>query len=93
MPIPSLSVRPVPLIATILRTHAGFRGDQLHDLLAAAHIVAEQGQRLVGWRKVPVDADRADLGDLLGAGDGLGELVELGDDLARSEVFQAQSRA
>ena len=26
-------------------------------------IIAEQGQRLVGWRKVPVSADRADLGE------------------------------
>ncbi|MHB8903135.1 MAG: glutamate synthase central domain-containing protein, partial [Thermoguttaceae bacterium] len=46
-------------------------------------IIAQQGQRLVGWRPVPVDADRADLGEtartseprieqlLVAAGDGL----------------------
>jgi glutamate synthase (NADPH/NADH) large chain len=26
-------------------------------------IIAEQGQRLVGWRRVPTDADKADIGD------------------------------
>ncbi len=29
---------------------------------AVAQIVADQGQRLLGWRPVPVDADRADIG-------------------------------
>ncbi|NLS98279.1 MAG: glutamate synthase large subunit [Planctomycetaceae bacterium] len=32
-------------------------------------IVAEQGQRVVGWRRVPVDADRADLGETARAGE------------------------
>ena len=32
-------------------------------------IVAEQGQQLVGWRKVPVNADRADLGETARAGE------------------------
>jgi glutamate synthase (NADPH) large chain len=31
--------------------------------------IAEQGQQLVGWRKVPVDADRADLGETARAGE------------------------
>ena len=46
-------------------------------------LITEQGQQLVGWRKVPVDADRADLGEtartsephieqlFIAAGDGL----------------------
>jgi glutamate synthase (NADPH/NADH) large chain len=32
-------------------------------------IIAEQGQRLVGWRKVPTDADAADVGPTARAGE------------------------
>ena len=45
---------------------------------AIADYVAEHGQRLIGWRPVPVDADRADIGPAARAGEPVIEQLYIG---------------
>jgi glutamate synthase (NADPH/NADH) large chain len=54
-------------------------------------IVAEQGQRLVGWRKVPVDADRADLGESARAGEPrIEQLIVAAGEGFKGDAFERQ---
>ncbi len=54
-------------------------------------IIAQQGQRLVGWRRVPVDADRADLGETARAGEpSIEQLIVAAGDGLSGDAFERQ---
>ncbi|MCH2597416.1 MAG: glutamate synthase subunit alpha, partial [Pirellulales bacterium] len=58
---------------------------------AVNEIIAAQGQRLVGWRKVPTETDKADVGPTARAGEPHIEMlvIEAGSDLA-DDAFERQ---
>ena len=51
---------------------------------AVEQIIAEQGQRLVGWRKVPTDSKLADIGPTALAGE---PVVVVHDEIYREQIF------
>ena len=59
--------------------------------MAVEQIIADQGQRLVGWRPVPVDADAADIGPTARAGEPVIEqlFIAAGDGL-EGDAFERQ---
>ncbi|MCA9259008.1 MAG: glutamate synthase subunit alpha, partial [Planctomycetales bacterium] len=53
-------------------------------------LIAEQGQRLVGWRAVPVQTDKADIGPAARAGEPVIEQLFVAADAVEGEAFERQ---
>jgi glutamate synthase (NADPH/NADH) large chain len=65
--------------------------ERAHCKTVVERIVAEQGQRLVGWRKAPTDSKRADIGPTALAGEPVVEqLVIAAADGVEGEAFERQ---